>query len=223
MSIESKLKQIREELPAHCRLVAISKTQTPWAIMEAYQAGQRLFGENKVQELVPKFEQLPKDIEWHLVGHLQSNKVKYIAPFVSMIHSVDSLTLLQEINKQAAKNNRIITCLLQVHIAMEESKFGLSEEELTRLVEMFPSLNMQNVTIGGLMGMATNTDNEATIRNEFQNLKQLFDRIKTMYFAQSPNFCELSMGMSSDFHIAVQQGSTLVRVGSSIFGERMYV
>jgi pyridoxal phosphate enzyme (YggS family) len=184
--------------------------------MEAYNTGQRIFGENKVQELVAKYEILPKDISWHLVGHLQTNKVKYIAPFVSLIHAVDSLKLLQEINKQAEKNNRIIDCLLQIHIAVEETKFGLSYEECSALLNSLQQNSLSNVRIVGLMGMATNTDDETKIKSEFQKLREYFQSIKSVH-----NYLQvLSMGMSSDYKIALEVGSTMIRVGSSIFGTR---
>jgi len=223
MSIASQISLFTEELNKyHCRLITVSKTQSVEKIKEAYDAGQRLFGENKVQELLSKYEHLPTDIEWHLIGHLQSNKVKYIAPFISLIHSVDSLKLLQEVNKQAAKNNRIINCLLQVHIATEESKFGFSEAELKALIQSDELSNLKNVQIKGLMGMATFTDNEEIVRNEFKSLKALFDHIKVINQHAHVNMEELSMGMSGDYKIAVEEGSTLVRIGTAIFGERNY-
>lgn len=191
--------------------------------MEAYRAGQRIFGENKVQELVPKRDQLPKDIEWHLVGHLQSNKVKYIAHFVSLIHSADSLGLLMEIDKQGQKFNRVINCLLQVHIAREETKYGLDEQELQTLITSPNFLAFQNVRVAGLMGMATFTDNEQQVRKEFRYLAEIFKKLKATNFKDNEDFTELSMGMSSDYRIAIEEGSTLVRVGSKIFGERQYL
>jgi PLP dependent protein len=222
MNIEHNIKQIQNHLPETVKLIAISKTKPIEDILAAYNAGQRRFGENKVRELTSKYEQLPKDIEWHLVGHLQSNKVKYVAPFVALIHSVDSFGLLQEINKQALKNNRIINCLLQVHIAKEETKFGLSESELFSIFENPALGELKNISIVGLMGMATFTDDTRVVHSEFKTLKQLFETVKLKYFAQKPEFCEISMGMSDDFEIAVSEGSTMVRVGSSIFGERIY-
>jgi pyridoxal phosphate enzyme (YggS family) len=189
-------------------------------LMEAYQGGQRIFGENKVQELVQKYEALPKDIEWHLIGHLQSNKVKYIAPFVSLIHGVDSLKLLQTINKEGEKNNRIVPCLLQIFIAQEETKFGLNQAELMELLETISQEPLPHVQICGLMGMASNVDNEVQIRNEFKGLKNVFELVRQRYFLNNPHFKEISMGMSGDYLIAVQEGATLVRVGSRIFGER---
>ena len=222
MDIASNIRLVLAELPKDVKLVAISKTKTVEEILRAYQAGQRIFGENKVQELVSKYEQLPKDIEWHLVGHLQTNKVKYIAPFVHMIHSVDSMLLLKEIDKQAKKHNRIISCLLEVYIAKEETKFGLSDQEIYELIESPYFTESKNVRIAGLMGMATFTDNNDQIRHEFQHLAMLFKKLKESKFADNPEFKEISMGMSSDFLIAVEEGSTMVRVGSKIFGERNY-
>ena len=217
------LQKIRSELlPAHVQLVAVSKTKPVEQILALYQQGQKLFGENKVQELVPKYEALPRDIEWHLIGHLQTNKVKYIASFVQMIHSVDSLRLLQEIERQAKKNNRVISCLLQIHIAKEETKFGMDENEMTRLLEeivVHPD-NYRHVQIAGLMGMATNTGNESQVSNEFHYLKQLYDTIREKYFSFQPHFKELSMGMSADYKIALEEGSTMVRIGSLLFGAR---
>jgi pyridoxal phosphate enzyme (YggS family) len=201
-------------------LVAISKTKPTEDILQLYSLGQRAFGENKVQELLPKYEALPKDIRWHLVGHLQTNKVKQVAHFVAMIHSVDSLKLLAEINKQAAKNERVIDCLLQIFIAKEETKFGLSDEELWNLLETKEYECMKNIRICGLMGMATNTDNEMIIQKEFAHLHDLFKRVQAQFFSGSPYFTELSMGMSSDYQIALKCGATLVRLGSVIFGER---
>lgn len=220
MNIE-KYKQLNDEIKTrHATLVAVSKTKPVEDILQLYKAGQKKFGENKVQEMVGKYETLPKDIEWHLIGHLQTNKVKYIAPFVSMIQSVDSLKLLQEINKQAEKNNRTIHCLLQLFIADEETKFGLSREELIELLDSKEFQALKNVQICGLMGMATNTDNEQQIGNEFEGLKKLFDEVKQKFFVNQSSFTELSMGMSSDYKIALQHGATIIRVGSIIFGAR---
>lgn len=204
------------------KLIAVSKTQTNEAILEAYHAGQRIFGENKVQELAGKYETLPKDIEWHLIGHLQSNKVKYIAPFVHTIQSVDSLKLLQEINKQAQKNHRVLNCLLQIYIAEEENKFGLSLEEAQEMLRSDEYKKLTNIQITGVMGIATNTLNENQLRKEFKNLKSVYIILKEEYFTNSPAFVEISMGMSSDYKIAITEGSTMVRVGSSIFGAREY-
>ncbi|MGF6850085.1 pyridoxal phosphate enzyme (YggS family) [Chitinophaga sp. W3I9] len=210
--------------PHHARLVAVSKTKPVEDIAAFYAAGQRIFGENYVQELTEKQTLLPADIEWHFIGHLQSNKVKFIAPFVHTIHAVDSLKLLQEINKQAAKHQRIIHCLLQVHIAAEETKFGMDTQELQQLLQTYqasPSAFSQ-VRIAGMMGMATNTSNETQIREEFHQLRELFGSVKTTYFNNEASFKELSIGMSADYHLALQEGSTLVRIGSLLFGERNY-
>ncbi|MCS6832948.1 MAG: YggS family pyridoxal phosphate-dependent enzyme [Flammeovirgaceae bacterium] len=221
--LKENIEKIRKQLEGtSCKLVAVTKTHPVELLMEAYQLGLKVFGENKVQEMVDKAEKLPKDIEWHLIGHLQTNKVKYIAPFVSLIHSVDSLKLLQEINKRAQQNNRIQDCLLQVFIAQEETKFGLSEEELYQLLESDILPTLQNVRIKGLMGMATNTDNQAQIRQEFRRLKQIFDKVKATYTGKNLEIKELSMGMSSDYPIALEEGSTIIRVGSAIFGHRSY-
>jgi pyridoxal phosphate enzyme (YggS family) len=222
MNIENNIKTIKLSLPENCRLIAVSKTQPTSKILEAYEVGHRDFGENKVQELTQKFEALPKNIKWHMIGHLQSNKVKFIAPFVHMIHAVDSFKLLQEIDKQGQKVNRIINCFLQVHIADEETKFGFSKEEVLQLLTTSEMKKLTNVKINGLMGMATLTDNTEQIRNEFKGLKTLFEKIKVMTLPESVEMIELSMGMSSDYQIAIQEGSTMVRVGSSIFGERNY-
>lgn len=219
MSIKDNLHKIKSSLPPQVTLIAVTKTQPVNKLQEVYDAGHKIFGENKVQELVDKYEVLPKDIEWHLIGHLQSNKVKYIAPFVSLIHSVDSLKLLQEINKQAEKNNRIINCLLQVYIAKEETKFGLSFEEAEELINSSELKALKNIKITGFMGMATNTDKKDQISNEFKSLKQFYDKFSdfSIFNFQLSN---LSMGMSSDYLLAIEQGSTLIRVGSSIFGQR---
>ena len=220
MNIE-KYTQITQQLHKYgAKLVAVSKTKPAEDIQALYNQGQRIFGENKVQEMTAKYEQLPKDIQWHLIGHLQTNKVKYIAPYVSLIHSVDSLKLLQEIDKQAEKNQRTIPCLLQVYIAKEDTKFGLSAEEVHALLNSPEYQALQHIRIHGLMGMATNTDNEAQIAAEFATLQQLHAELKAQYFANSDTFTQLSMGMSSDYHLALQYGATLVRVGSMLFGER---
>ncbi len=202
------------------QLVAVSKTRPPEAVMEMYQAGHRDFGENRVQELREKYDALPKDIRWHLIGHLQTNKVKYIAPWIYMIHSVDSAELLEEIDKQGRKNNRVIPCLLQVYIADEETKFGMEEEELTDLIASGWIGLLQNVRIDGLMGMATNTENMEQVRMEFRHLKEIFTRIKKHYYPNEPTFRHISMGMSHDYTIAIEEGSTIVRIGSLLFGER---
>ncbi len=219
-SIEEKLHELLSTLPAHVKLVAISKTKSPEMIMEAYKAGQRIFGESKAQEMVPKYEALPKDIEWHMVGHLQSNKVKYIAPFVALIHSVDSLKLLKVINKEAKKNKRTIYCLLQIHIAEESTKFGLSYEECCDLLESESFKNMGNIVISGLMGMATFTDDKKQVEQEFSSLKKYFHAVKEKYFKDNDLFKEISMGMSDDYQVGIEQGSTIVRIGSAIFGNR---
>ncbi len=220
MNINNNITNFRQNLPAGCKLIAVSKTQPLEKLEEAYAAGQRIFGENKVQEVVPKFEALPKDIEWHMIGHLQSNKVKYIAPFIHLIHSVDSARLLEEINKQAAKAGRIIICLLQLHIAKEETKFGFSEEEVMDLLSSPSFKNLQNIKIIGLMGMATFSDNPEQVRNEFRSLKKFFDTLKNSSLPEGVEMKELSMGMSGDYTIAIEEGSTMVRVGSAIFGSR---
>jgi pyridoxal phosphate enzyme (YggS family) len=207
-------------MPAHCTLVAVSKTKPAEAIKEAYDAGQRIFGENKAQELTGKYETLPKDIQWHMIGHLQSNKVKYIAPFVSLIHSVDSFKLLEEINKQGVKVNRVIPCLLQVHIAEEETKFGFSEEEILDLLKTASFNTLNNIKVVGLMGMATFTDNVDQVRKEFRSLKTIFEKLKSSSLPSQIEMEELSMGMSGDYKIAIEEGSTMVRVGSAIFGNR---
>lgn len=221
-SVTDNLKHIAGELPSGVTLIAVSKTKPVEMIEEAYAAGQRVFGENKVQEMVDKYEQLPKDINWHMIGHLQTNKVKYIAPFVALIHGVESLKLLETINKEANKVGRVIPCLLQFHIAQEETKFGLTLEEAREILGSEAYCGMQNVRIAGVMGMATNTDNEEQIRAEFRHLKEIFDTLKREYFPGNADFKELSMGMSGDYPIAVQEGSTMVRVGSAIFGARQY-
>lgn len=215
-----QLNSIRQELPENVLLVAVSKTKPLEDIQCAYDCGQRVFGENKVQEMVDKWEALPKDIEWHMIGHLQSNKVKYIAPFVSMIHGVDSFKLLEEINKHGKKNDRVIPCLLQFHIAQEETKFGLTLDECCHILDSDKFLAMENVTISGLMGMASFVDDAAQVRSEFRTLYDSFLLIKSNYFRLNDGFCQLSMGMSGDYLIAVDEGSTMVRIGSTIFGAR---
>ena len=218
--IAEKIKEIVSSLPENVTLVAVSKTKPVEDIQQAYYAGQRIFGENKVQEMSSKYEVLPKDIQWHLIGHLQTNKVKYIAPYVSLIHSIDSEKLLREVNKEAKKNNRIISCLLQFHIAEEETKFGFSFDEAKELIESETFLNLQNIQIVGVMGMASFTENEQQIRNEFQTLHDYFQVLKSHYFKFNPDFKEISMGMSGDYKIAIEHGSTMIRVGSTIFGHR---
>lgn len=216
MSIAHNIHTIQAGLPENVTLVAVTKTKPVDDIMQAYEAGLRIFGENKIQEMADKFEQMPKDIEWHMIGHVQTNKVKFMVPFVALVHGVDSLKLLQEIDKQAAKNNRVIDCLLQIYIAEEETKFGLNEQELQDLLESDAFRSLQNIRIKGLMGMATFTENQQQITKEFAHLKSLFDR----YAATSPDFTILSMGMSGDYPLAISCGSTMVRIGSSIFGGR---
>lgn len=222
MSIATNIETLQAELkPIGVTLVAVSKTKSNEDIMLAYEAGQRIFGENMVQEMVAKAESLPKDIEWHQIGHLQTNKVKYIAPFVAMIESVDSIKILKEINKHALRHNRIIDCLLQVHIADEDSKFGLDHAELIELLRDEDFSTLANVRVRGLMGIATNTDNEKVIKEEFYELKMLFDGIKTSFFRKEDSFDTLSMGMSSDYQLAIANGSNMVRLGSTIFGKRI--
>lgn len=222
MSITKNIQLLQVELPQGVRLVAVSKYHPNEAILEAYNAGQRVFGESKVQEMVAKYEALPKDIEWHFIGHLQTNKIKYMAPFVSLIHGVDSLKLLKEIDKQAAKAGRCVKCLLQIHIAQEETKFGFTPNECKEMLDQGEWRELNNIQLCGLMGMATNTDDIEQIRSEFRLLSGLFKDLKAAFFADSETFCELSMGMSDDYAEAIQEGSTLVRVGSKIFGERVY-
>lgn len=212
--------EVIAKIPDSVTLVAVSKTKPVNKILEIYNQGQRVFGENKVQELCEKHEQLPPDIEWHLIGHLQTNKVKYIAPFVTLIHAVDSIKLLKEINKQAQKHNRIIDCLLQFHIAQEDTKFGLNRQEVIELLETSTFRQLRNVRICGVMGMASFTDNEIQIRKEFQHLFSIFNFLKTNYFSRQTSFEIRSMGMSNDFEIAIEEGSNMVRVGSLIFGNR---
>lgn len=222
MSITSNIEVLQQELgPIGVKLIAVSKTKPVEDIQEAYNAGQRVFGENLVQELVDKYEALPKDIEWHLIGHLQTNKVKYIAPFVSLIHGVDSLKVLKEIDKHALKHKRIIDCLLQIYIADEETKFGLDHVEVVELLENPEFKALSNIRIRGLMGIATNTDKEKVIKEEFYELKMFFDGIKASYYRKEASFDTLSMGMSADYKIAIEQGSNMVRLGSTIFGKRV--
>jgi pyridoxal phosphate enzyme (YggS family) len=220
MSIKQNLLNIKSALPEHVTLVAVSKTKPISDLMEAYDAGQRIFGENKIQEMAEKWEVMPKDIEWHMIGHVQTNKVKFMAPFVSLIHGVDSLKLLEEINKQAQKNDRIIDCLLQIHIAEEETKFGLNEKELNEIFSSATFQEMKKIRIVGLMGMATFTDNQEQIKKEFTHLKTIFDTTNQLL---TSNFqpLTLSMGMSGDYKLAIECGSTMVRIGSSIFGGRI--
>lgn len=222
--IAANIEKIRQQLPGHVKLIAVSKTKPIEMLQEAYAAGQRAFGENKVQEMASKQPLMPADTEWHLIGHLQTNKVKYIAPFVHLIHAVDSIKLLETINKEGIKNNRTINVLLQVYIAKEETKFGLSNEEVIELLNYASTQQLQHVNICGLMGMATNTDNTTQIEHEFENLNQFFNNLKQemhRYPILKPErFNQLSMGMSSDYELAIKHGSTMIRVGSSIFGGR---
>jgi hypothetical protein len=222
MDIAGNINSIKKKLPENVRLVAVSKTKPNEDILEVYKTGHKVFGENKVQELVQKYEQLPKDIEWHFIGHPQSNKVKFIAPFISLIHGIDSLKLLKIIDKEAKKNNRQIDCLLQFHIAEEDTKFGLSLSDAREILESNEFKSLQNVVVAGVMGMATYTENFEQVRNEFRMLYTIFNTLKNEYFSGSKKFCEISMGMSDDYHIAVEEGSTIIRVGSKIFGERNY-
>ena len=219
MPIKNNLLQIKSQLPENVTLVAVSKTKPVSDLMEAYNAGQRIFGENKIQEMTEKWEQMPKDIQWHMIGHVQTNKVKYMAEYVSLIHGVDSLKLLQEINKQAAKHNRVIDCLLQIYIAEEESKFGLDEKELEDILRSDEFKLLQNIKVVGLMGMATFTDNQTQIKKEFLNLKSTFDKINSLSIVNY-QLSIISMGMSGDYKLAIECGSTMVRIGSSIFGGR---
>ncbi|OOQ61766.1 YggS family pyridoxal phosphate-dependent enzyme [Mucilaginibacter pedocola] len=222
MSIADNINNLKKETGGiGVTLIAVSKTKPAADLMEAYDAGQRLFGENMVQELVEKQETLPKDIQWHLIGHLQTNKVKYIAPFIAMIQSVDSLKLLQEINKHALKNNRTIDCLLQIYIADEDTKYGLGFDEAIELLRNPEYAELKNIRIRGLMGIATNTDNEKQIKEEYYELKTFFDGIKTSFFRKEESFDTVSMGMSADYQLAIEQGSNMVRLGSTIFGTRV--
>ena len=218
--IASQIRKLLNEIPAGVTLVAVSKTKPNEDILEAYYAGHKIFGENKVQDLVVKAEELPKDIEWHFIGHLQTNKVKYIAHFIHLIHGVDSLKLLKEINKQGAKNNRVLSCLLQFHIASEDTKFGLDLDEAKELLTQFMANNFKYVKICGVMGMASYTDDHIQISQEFSQLKIYFDELKAAFFPEAPHFKEISMGMSGDYQLAIEQGSSMVRIGSTIFGLR---
>lgn len=221
MSVRENLEALTQRLPAGCTLIAVSKTQPVEKIREAFEWGQRVFGENRAQEMAAKHEALPGEIQWHMIGHLQSNKVKYIASFVHLIHSVDSPKLLEEINRQAAKAGRVIPCLLQIHIAEEESKFGFSPEEVRAFIASRNLDGMKNIAIVGLMGMATFTNDRERVRREFRNLKDLFEQLKSGHLPASVEMCELSMGMSGDYEIAIEEGSTMIRVGTAIFGERV--
>ena len=222
MRIAENLAKLKEQIPAHVKIVAVSKTKPIEDLMEAYHAGQRIFGENKVQELTAKHPEMPDDVQWHMIGHLQGNKVKYIAPFIHLVESIDSLKLLKEINKQALKHGRVIDCLLQFHVASEDSKFGLDMDEAEQLIkdQEFPTL--KNIRIIGVMGMGTFTDDEVILRKEFSTLKKYFDLLKSKYFIDRDHFCEISMGMTGDYKIAIEEGSTMVRVGTAIFGARYF-
>lgn len=220
--VATRLQTVRASLPEGVQLVAVSKFHPAEYIQAAYDAGQRLFGESREQELALKVEALPKDIKWHFIGHLQTNKVKYIAPFISMIHAVDSFKLLEEINKQASKVDRIIPCLLEIHIAQEESKYGFTFESCREMLQEGAWKNLKNISINGVMGMATNTEDSDEIRKEFKQLHDFFTELKQTYFPNEAQFCEISMGMSHDYPLAIEAGSTLVRVGSKIFGDRIY-
>lgn len=224
MSVGESIKEFNRLLePTNCKLVAVSKTKPVELIKEAYEAGQLDFGENKVQELREKPQQLPGDLRWHMIGHLQTNKVKYLAPFIYLIHAVDSYKLLAEINKQAKKNDRVINCLLQIHIAQEEHKFGFDEAGLNELLSSAEFQSLQHIKIVGLMGMATYTENMDQVKSEFRNLKRIFDEVKSAYSTANLEMSEISMGMSDDYQIAIEEGSTLIRVGSKIFGARNYI
>lgn len=220
--IAENIKKIKASLPEGVRLVAVSKFNPAESVMEAYGAGQRLFGESHAQELVPKAEALPKDIKWHFIGHLQTNKVKYIVPYVACIESVDSLKLLKEIDKQAAKCGRVVNCLLQFHVAQEETKFGFGYEECREVLSGEEFKGLTHISIIGVMGMASISDDEAQIEREFSNVKNIFQKLKSEFFSDKESFCEISMGMTHDYPIAIKCGATLIRVGSGIFGERMY-
>lgn len=220
MDIATKIKYLKKTLPDNVKLVAVTKTKPSSLIMEAYESGHEIFGENKAQEMATKYAILPKDIEWHMIGHLQTNKVKYIASFVSLIHSVDSLDLLQAIDKEADKHGRVIPCLIQVKIAKEVTKFGLAPSEISNILESEEFRKLKNIKIAGLMGMATFTDDLEAVRTEFRTCKQVFKDLQSKFFRNNPDFQEISMGMSDDYKIAVEEGATMVRIGSSIFGER---
>ncbi|MFK8037906.1 MAG: YggS family pyridoxal phosphate-dependent enzyme [Crocinitomicaceae bacterium] len=218
--IKEALKHINQSIPASVSLVAVSKTKPISLLLEAYDAGQRIFGENKALEMAEKYEALPKDIEWHFIGHLQTNKVKYIAPFVDLIHSIDSFKILSKINSEAKKNDRVINILLQFHIAKEDSKFGFSLKSAFEMLDSKDFSLLNNISIQGVMGMATFTNDQEIISSEFKSLKSIFDQLKTSHFSDNTSFKEISMGMSGDYKLAIVGGSTMVRVGSSIFGQR---
>lgn len=220
MSVAEQITRLQKELPEGVKLLAISKYQPIEAIQEAYDAGQRMFGENHIQEMAAKAAALPKDIQWHFTGHVQTNKIKYMAPFVSLVHAVDSFRLLREIDKHAAKHERCIDCLLQIHIAQEDTKYGLTVDECRQLLANEPWRELEHVRITGLMAMGSNTNDMEQVRHEFRQIKSLFDELKEKYFANEPSFCQLSEGMTDDYPIAIEEGSTIVRIGSMIFGER---
>ena len=222
MNIQQKIDEIKNQIPRNVKLLAVSKTKPNEDILAAYRAGHRIFGENKVQELEGKYKELPKDIEWHFIGHLQTNKVKYVAYFVNLIHSADSFKLLKVIDSEAKKHKRIVNCLLQFHIAEEDTKFGLTLAEAQEMLGSPDFKILKNICIAGVMGMATYTDNAGQIRTEFKFLKTIFKTLKNEYFSDDKKFCEISMGMSDDYPIAIEEGSTIIRVGSKIFGERNY-
>lgn len=221
MNYIERFNELRSSIPSNVKIVAVSKTKPAALIEELYQqTGHKIFGENKAQELRTKHEILPQDISWHFIGHLQTNKIRAIAPYIDLIQSVDSLKLLEEINKEALKCNRVIACLLQFHIAMEEAKYGFSMDEVNRMLDDKKIHELKNISIQGLMGMATYTQNEQQVRTEFKTLYNYFQTIKSRYFTHTPDFCELSMGMTADYKLAINEGSTIVRIGSGIFGER---
>jgi PLP dependent protein len=222
MNINNNINSLRQKVPVGCKLIAVSKTQPPEKIMEAYDAGQRVFGENKVQELVTKHAALPEDIEWHMIGHLQTNKVKSVIPFAALIHGVDSFRLLEEINKQGEKQSKVVDCLLQVFIAKEETKFGFDQKEVLEMMSSDKFRDFRNIRVVGLMGMATFTENKDVIRDEFRSLKAFFDQLSKSQLPANVAMKELSMGMSSDYAIAIEEGSTMVRIGTAIFGNRNY-
>ena len=222
MSIATHIQQLRSSLPEGVSLLAISKYQPIEALQEAYDAGQRMFGENHIQEMAAKAATLPKDIEWHFTGHVQTNKIKYMAPFVSLIHAVDSFRLLREIDKHAAKHGRVIDCLLQIHIAQEDTKYGFTIDECRAMLATEPWRELPHVRITGLMAMGSNTDDMEQVRSEFRQMKAFFDELKATHFADEPSFCQLSEGMTDDYPIAIEEGSTIVRIGSMIFGERSH-
>ena len=222
MSISSNIEHLRSSLPSGVSLLAISKYQPIEALREAYDAGQRMFGENHIQEMAAKASVLPRDIEWHFTGHVQTNKIKYMAPFVSLIHAVDSFRLLREIDKHAAKHHRVIDCLLQIHIAQEDTKYGFTIDECRTMLATEPWRELRHVRITGLMAMGSNTDNMEQVRSEFRQMKVFFDELRSTHFASSPSFYQLSEGMTDDYPIAIEEGSTIVRIGSMIFGKRQY-